>query len=430
MKSIFKKIISTIIQFEARIILKKYKPKIVAVTGSVGKTSTKDAIFSVMSGSYYVRKSEKSFNSDIGIPLTILGCQNAWLDPFLWLKNIYIGLELIVFHNTYPEWLVLEIGADRPGDIKNIAKWIRPNIVVLTAFAKVPVHIEFFKGREEVVREKKYIVEALKHDGILIVNGDDDDAMRIKESVKNISIIYGTDEMADLVASDNKISYDKDGKLEGITFKAGYEDNIVPIVMKGSLGQQNIYSGLAALSVGLCVKINLVKGGEALLNHSTPKGRMKLIPGIKDSMIIDDTYNSSPVAVMSALKTLKEIKTTGKKYAVLGDMLELGRYSVDEHYQVGKIAAESCNLLVTVGIRSRKMVEGALDAGLSEKKIFQFENSIEAGKELDRMISKNDVLLVKGSQSMRMEKTVLEIMLEPEKANDLLVRQEEEWKNK
>ena len=124
MKTHLKNIISAILQFEARLILNKYNPKIIAVTGSVGKTSTKDAIFSVMSTSFYVRKSEKSFNSDIGIPLTILGCQNAWTDPIMWICNIWAGAMLIIFKHSYPEWLILEVGADRPGDIRKISKWL------------------------------------------------------------------------------------------------------------------------------------------------------------------------------------------------------------------------------------------------------------------------------------------------------------------
>lgn len=122
MKSIFKNIISKIIAFEAILIIKKYKPSIIAVTGSVGKTSTKDAIFAVMSGSSFVRKSEKSFNSDIGIPLTILGCSNAWFNPILWMKNILTGLGLIIFNSEYPKWLILEVGADRPRDIQKVIK--------------------------------------------------------------------------------------------------------------------------------------------------------------------------------------------------------------------------------------------------------------------------------------------------------------------
>lgn len=432
MKNTFKKIISTVIKFEAILIIKKYKPQIIAVTGSVGKTSTKDAIFAVVSGSFSVRKSEKSFNSDIGIPLTILGCQNAWFNPIKWTRNIIVGLELIIFKCSYPKWLILEVGADRPGDIKDVTKWLKPNIVVLTAFPKVPVHVEFFKDRDEVIQEKKYLVDALKKDGVLIVNGDDEDSVKIKETSKNISIIYGTKENSDLIATEAKNYYTSDGKIEGVTFKVEYEGNIVPIVIKGSLGAKSIYSSLAAIAVGLTHKINIVKSGEALLNLEATKGRMRIISGIKNATIIDDTYNSSPLALTSALYSFKhiEIKNKGRKIAVLGDMMELGKHSVDEHYKIGKIVADVCDILITAGIRTRKMVEGAIDSGMKEKKILQFDDSISAGVALQDLMKENDIILVKGSQSTRMEKVVEEVMAEPEKAEDLLVRQEEEWKNK
>ncbi len=431
MKSIFKKIISLIITCEAILIIRKYKPKIIAVTGSVGKTSTKDAIFAVMSSSFFVRKSEKSFNSDIGIPLTILGCQNAWFDPIKWCRNIFRGFELILFTNKYPEWLILEVGADRPGDIKNVTRWLKPNVVVLTSFAKVPVHVEFFRDRDAVIREKKYLVDALKHDGILIVNGDDEDSVKIKESAKNISIIYGTSNIADLIATEIKNYYGKDGGIEGVTFKVEYKENIVPVIIKGALGDKSLYSSLAAIAVGISQKINIVKAAEALINLEASKGRMRIIKGIKNTTIIDDTYNSSPKALISALNTLKEIKVSNsaKKIAVLGDMLELGKHSIDEHYKAGKLVADVCDILLTVGIRSRKIAEGALDGLLSGKNIYQFEDSVEAGKFLQNILKEGDVILIKGSQSMRMERTVEEIMLEPDKAGELLVRQETEWKN-
>ena len=431
MKSIFKKIISLIITCEAILIIKKYKPKIIAVTGSVGKTSTKDAIFAVMSSSFFVRKSEKSFNSDIGIPLTILGCQNAWFDPIKWCRNIFRGLELILFTNKYPEWLILEVGADRPGDIKNVSRWLKPNVVVLTSFAKVPVHVEFFRDRDAVIREKKYLVDALKHDGILIVNGDDEDSVKIKESAKNISIIYGTSNIADLIATEIKNYYGKDGGIEGVTFKVEYKENIIPVIIKGALGDKSLYSSLAAIAVGISQKINIVKAAEALINLEVSKGRMRVIKGIRNTTIIDDTYNSSPKALISALNTLKEIKVSNsaKKIAVLGDMLELGKHSIDEHYKAGKLVADVCDILLTVGIRSRKIAEGALDGLLSEKNIYQFENSVEAGKFLQNILKEGDVILIKGSQSMRMERTVEEVMSEPDKAVELLVRQETEWKN-
>ena len=431
MKFILKKIISIIIKFEAILIIKKYKPEIIAVTGSIGKTSTKDAIFAVMSDSFFVRKSEKSFNSEIGVPLTILGCQNAWFNPIEWARNIITGLELIIFDQDYPKWLIIEVGADRPGDIRAIAKWLKPSIVVLTSFAKVPVHVEFFKNRDEIIREKKYLVDALKHDGILIVNSDDIDSMKIKESTKNISFIYGTDKLADIVATEAKNYYGKDGHIEGITFKVEYEKNIIPIVIKGSLGAKSIYSPLAAITLGLTQKINIVKAAESLLNLEVSRGRMRILKGIKKTTIIDDTYNSSPAALTSALYSLKHVNINkgGRKIAVLGDMMELGKHSAEEHYKTGKVVAEVCDILVTVGIRSRKMAEGAQDALMSEKNIFQFEDSLSAGKWLQDIMRQDDVILVKGSQSVRMERVVEEVMLEPEKAKELLVRQEEEWLN-
>lgn len=143
-KKVSKKVVTAILQFEAQLVLKKYKPNIVAVTGSVGKTSTKDAIFSVLSTSFFTRKSDKSFNNELGVPLTILGLQTAASDPSGWIRNIFDGLALILLTHKYPRWLVVEVGADRPGDIRAIASWLRPDIAVVTRLSDVPVHVEFF----------------------------------------------------------------------------------------------------------------------------------------------------------------------------------------------------------------------------------------------------------------------------------------------
>lgn len=429
MKSIFKKIVSNIIQFESKLIIKKYNPKIVAVTGSVGKTSTKDAIFSVLATSLYVRKSEKSFNSDIGIPLTILGCENAWNNPIKWFLNIWKGLCLIICKTKYPEWLVIEVGADRPDDIKNITKWLKPDIAVLTRFAKTPVHIEFFGSRDALIKEKKYLVDAVKKDGIVIANADDIDAMNMAEKSKAKILTYGFFGEADIKASNIAINY-TDGIADGMLFKVEQKENAVPILIKGSVGIQNIYSSLAAITVGFSQNINFIKASEGLLKHEAPKGRMIVMKGIKNTTIIDDTYNSSPVALEAALGVLKKIETKGRKIAILGDMMELGKHSVEEHYEAGKKVTDSCDILMTVGVRSRKMAEGALDAKMSELNIFQFDNSVEVGKALQDILKEGDVALIKGSQSTRMERAVEEVMAEPERASEILVRQEEEWKKR
>lgn len=428
MKNIFKQIISKTIQIEASLILKKYKPKIVAVTGSVGKTSTKDAIYAVISKSFHTRKSEKSFNSDIGVPLTVLGCNNAWSNPVKWLQNIWQGLNLIVFKNVYPEWLVLEVGADRPGDIEGICKWLKPDVVVITKFAKVPVHIEYFKSREHVIAEKAFLAHALKHDGILILNSDDDDVLAFKEKTKNKVLTYGLFNDSEVKATNYSVYYKEEtGEPFGFTFKVEYMGNCLPVKILGSLGTSNIYSALAGLSVGISLNLNLVECAENLNKLVPPRGRMNIIKGIKNTTIIDDTYNSSPVALSSALETLKNLRTKGRRIAILGDMLELGKHTSEAHKLAGEQAANSCDLLVTVGIRSKILAESAIDFGLDADSVLQFDSSLEAGQYIQNILQVGDVILVKGSQSTRMEKAVKEIMAEPDKAYDLLVRQEKEW---
>ncbi|MFA7315355.1 MAG: Mur ligase family protein [Candidatus Paceibacterota bacterium] len=148
-KIIAKTLVVQIITWQAKMILRRYKPKIIAITGSVGKTSTKDAIFTVLSKFKSVRKSEKSFNSEIGLPLTILGLPNGWNNMYLWLENIARGFWLLMKRHEYPEWLVLEVGAGKPGDITSVAKWLAPDIVVVTRFPDKPVHVEF------LVRQRK-----------------------------------------------------------------------------------------------------------------------------------------------------------------------------------------------------------------------------------------------------------------------------------
>ncbi|MCK5021704.1 MAG: UDP-N-acetylmuramoyl-tripeptide--D-alanyl-D-alanine ligase [Candidatus Pacebacteria bacterium] len=446
LKNIFKKVVISIIQLEAKLVLKKYKPKIVAVTGSVGKTTTKDTIYTVLSSSFFVRKSEKSFNSEIGVPLTILGCENAWNNPFLWLKNILIGLKLLLFKSNYPKWMVLEVGADAPGDIENLAKWLKPDIAVITRFAKIPVHVEFFKSPQALMDEKKKLVKYLKAGGIFVKNSDDENvnSIQVAEGIQTIS--FGYKEGVDVLGSDIEVIYENSIPT-GINFEVKYSDISIPIILKGVIGKSQASSVLIAVAVGMSLKLdkNLISSSIAE-NYRTQPGRMKLLKGIKETTLIDDSYNASPIAVEKALETLKDLiipKPTlvrpngfrtvgqgiegGRKIAVLGDMLELGKYSTEEHKNIGKLVVSSCDILVTIGLRSRHIAEGALLGGMSEKNIFQFDDSLKAGKYLQNLIHKNDVILIKGSQSIRTEKITEEIMAYPEKKHKLLVRQEAEW---
>lgn len=429
MRLIFKKIIVAIITWQAKAVLKKYKPKIIAVTGSVGKTGSKDAIHAVLSKFFFVRKSNKSFNSEVGVPLTILDCPNAWNNPILWLKNIIDSFALIFLPNHYPDYLVLEVGADRPGDIQFITEWLKPDVAVITKLSKIPVHVEFFRSVGEVLLEKSFLVRNLKREGVAVLNADDEDIMSFQTITENEKVLFGENEVSDVRGFDFGIS-SEDGAPIGVSFKVESGKEVEEIVVRGALGKQQMYQALSAIAVAKTFSLSLKKIAKAFSGFVAPPGRMKIIKGVKNSVLIDDSYNSSPVAVEEALSTLKNIQISGRKIAILGDMLELGIYSTDEHKKIGELVAQTCDFLITSGVRARFIAEGALNAGLPENNIFQFEDSVSAGKHAEILIKEGDVVLIKGSQGVRMEKTVEEIMAEPDKAFELLVRQEEEWKRR
>lgn len=430
MKSIFKSIIVAIITWQAKMVLRKYKPKIVAVTGSVGKTGSKDAIDAVLSKFVYVRKSRKSFNSEIGVPLTILNCPNGWNNPLVWLKNVLDGFALILLPNHYPDWLVLEVGADRPGDIQIVTEWLRPDISVVTKLSKVPVHVEYFRSVGEVLQEKSFIVRNMGREGVAVLNADDEDVFAFQGLTDNKKIFFGKSDISTIRGENFHITYNEEEKPIGISFRAVHLDESADVFIKGALGIQQMYIALSALAVGHALGFPLKKMAKAFEDFEPSPSRMRLISGVKESVVIDDSYNSSPVALEEALRTLKEIKSKGKKIAVLGDMLELGIYSTDEHKKAGEMLSGTCDILITAGVRARFFAEGALNAEMDESKIFQFEDSVSAGKQAELLSGPGDVILIKGSQGVRMEKAVEEVMAHPEKKDSLLCRQEEEWKNR
>ncbi len=436
MKSFFKKIIVWALRAEARAVVRKYKPKIVAVTGSVGKTSAKDAIFSVLAKSEHVRKSEKSFNSEFGLPLTILGVPNAWHNPLAWLQNLATGLSLLIVRQKYPKWLVLEVGADRPGDIKSVSKWLPVNVAVITRLPEIMAHVEFFDSPDEVVEEKASLIDALVPDGTLVLYGDDARAPMLKARAGSKRIMtFGFNPDSTVKAENLSILYEQGIEQFpiGMTAQLHIGENSAPVEVVGTVGAHSFLPLLGAAAVGHALDKNLQDIVEALRSYEPPQGRMHLVRGIKNSMLIDDTYNSSPAAAVAALETLQLVgkhERKGRTIAMLADMMELGRLSVEEHRKVGTMVAKTCDLLVTVGFRARDIAQGALAAGMKEKSILQFEDSQKAGEEIANLVKEHDVVLIKGSQSMRMEKAVEQLMANPERAEEVLVRQDSEWRRR
>jgi len=413
-----------ILKILAKATLWRYRPTVVGLTGSVGKTSSKEAIFAVLKNKFNVRRNQKNYNNELGVPLTILGQETGGQSFFHWLKVIIAGSLGILYTRNYPEILVLEMGADKIGDIAYLVSFVRCYIGVVTAIGAIPVHVEFFQGAEQVAQEKANLIKSLDKDGWAILNFDDERVRAMAEKTKAKVFGYGFHPDADLQASQLEAHLD-DLSQAAISFKVDYLGSNVPLRLTGLLGAHQICPVLAAVAVGLIFKMNLVEISQALKNYQLPPGRLQLIKGIKNSWVIDDTYNASPIATLAALEVLA--KTKGRKIAVLGDMLELGSFSEEAHRQVGAKAAQSADLLLTVGERSLFIVEQARKGGLAEDKIFHFANSEEAARVLQNLIQEGDIILIKGSQSIRMEKIVKEIMAEPERASELLVRQEKAW---
>jgi UDP-N-acetylmuramoyl-tripeptide--D-alanyl-D-alanine ligase len=433
MKNTFKKIIVLIITWQAKLILARYYPKIIAIAGSVGKTSTKDAIFTVLSKFKSVRKSEKSFNSEVGLPLTILGSPNGWNDPFIWFENIIHGFYLILWKQSYPEYLILEVGVGKPGDIKkNVIPWLKTDVVIITRFPDKPVHVEFFGSVEKIIEEKSALVSSLKKDGLLILNHDDEKVYSLHQKFNYNTVSYGMHENATYHSVYPTYLYRTHNNIKipnGINFKLEYEGNTFPVMLPNILGVHNIGQALAAVACAHELGCDLLESINAVSNYITPPGRLALIEGINDSVIIDDTYNSSPVAMDAALGVLKELEGR-RKIAVLGDMLELGKFTDEEHLLVGEKICGIADILVVVGPRAKSIAIGALDGGFPQKEIYSFDSSKTVAKFLEGIVEKGDIILIKGSQGVRLERAVEAIMEHKELKKTLLCRQDKEWRNR
>lgn len=427
MKSLLKSAVVSILTFEAKLLLERARPKIIAITGNVGKTSTKDAIYQVLRDHISTRKSEKSYNSELGVPLTVLGLENAWNNPFLWAKNLFDGLFHALWPVRYPEVLILEMGVDRPGDMKRLTAWIKPDIAVITRLPDMPVHVEHFASPEAVTAEKLILLQVLSPDGTFIYNHDDEKARAAARQVRQASLGFGRYAPTDFTASGDGIVYQNSVPV-GFKFSIADKRGAAEFLVPGAIGIQYTYNFAAAAAVASLFNISLQECADSLSRQTPAPGRMRLIDGLKQTTIIDDTYNSSPVALEQALLSLGDLRGVKRKIAVLGDMLELGRFSVEAHKEAGKSAARTVDLLVTVGVRAKSLAEAAVEAGLAKEQVLRFDDSRQAGREIQTLIEPGDVILVKGSQGMRMERVVADIMREPNRAEELLVRQSPVWR--
>jgi UDP-N-acetylmuramoyl-tripeptide--D-alanyl-D-alanine ligase len=430
-----KQFLQKILRLLAYKIIHTYHPKIIGVTGSVGKTTTKEAVFTVLSTKFRCRKSLKNYNNEIGVPLTFIGKESPEKSFWGWLVIVLYSLRIIFFRERkYPEIIIVELGADHVGDLSYLLDFIPCDIGILTNISQA--HMEFFRSLENIIAEKSQIVTSLHKTKTAVMNIDDPVIAKVRSQVKAKVLTYGFSDEAQIKASDVMVSGQTFGEstdvheIRGVSFKLSYQGSTLPVSLPKVLGRQHINAALAAAGIGIVLEMNLVEISESLKSYTPPPGRMNLISGIKHTLVIDDTYNSSPAAARMALEVAAEIslEEEKKKFIVLGDMLELGTITEEAHRELGRVVAKlKFDELITVGERALYIAEGAKEKGMDEDHVFSFTNREEAGRFLQDRIEEGDLILVKGSQGMRMETIVKEIMADPMRAKLLLVRQDDTW---
>ena len=384
----------------ARRIVEKQQLAVIGITGSVGKTTAKEAIAAVLSGDRPVFRNRANYNGLFGLPIALSE----------------IGPDDRI--------AVLEMAADHFGEIRALTAIARPRIAVVTTVE--PAHLETFGSLEAIAREKSALVASLPADGLAVLNADDARVAAMAEIAPGRVLTYGTADATagrscpDVCASN--VVPGRDGVAFTVDTPAGRRKARIPL-----LGRHQVYAALAAIAVGLAQGIDLDEIVARLATMPRVPGRLNPLPGLRGSLLLDDSYSSSPAAAEAALDTLAALEGR-RKIAVLGDMLELGAFEAAGHEQVGRKAAGIVDLLVTRGNRARRIGEAARDAGLPEECVVVTYTAEDAARAALSGLGPGDIALVKGSLATRMEQVVRLLMADPLTAEERLVRQDAAWR--
>ncbi len=352
----------------------KFNLPVVAVTGSTGKTTTKDMIASILSLKLSVLKTEGNFNNEVGVPLTLF--------------------RLSKKHQV----AVLELGMSALGEIERLTRISSPRMGVMTNVGEV--HLQYLGNVQRVARAKAELVYALGKDDVAILNMDDSYVRDMKKGIKARIITYGIRERAEVVAEG--IENLGEG---GMRFTLRIMEEGLPLHLR-YLGYHNIYNALAAAAAthALDMKKEIIREGLSQLQPLA--GRMKIMK-IRGLTILDDTYNASPKSFIAAIETLRDLSPKGKKILVAGDMLELGKGASLSHKETGVYVAHSgIDTLITCGNLAGYIAQGAIGSGMEEERIITCRNKEEAGDRLSFLVKEGDIILIKGSRATGMEEII------------------------
>jgi len=422
-----KKILEKALRFMARRVLRKYRPLIIGITGSVGKSLTKEAVALIVSRAYVTRKAEGNYNNEIGVPLTIIGATSGGGSFLRWAAIFFQWLWMMLYRERYPEVLVLEMGIDCPGDMDYLLSFVPVKIGVVTGVSAS--HLAFFGSVGNIAKEKGKLIASLPEDGFAILNADDKRAEKMGEKISAKTITYGFGPEARLRV-DNLLFHREAKRVEGFSFKLNYNGKTIPVRLPKLVARHHIAAALAGAGVAVALKMNLVEIAEALENFEPLPGRLRLLLGREGVILLDDTYNASPVSVLAALDVVKDL-VAPRKVIVLGDMLELGADAKQEHAALASAVIEAgVHIVVLAGEHMRALFDALSLAGFSRKQMFWFPDPMAALQNLKDIIRAEDLILIKGSQSMRMEKITRALLADPSEAETLLCRQSDDWQEK
>ncbi len=378
----------------ARYVLRESGVEVVGVTGSSGKTSTKEAVAAVLARASAVFKNYGNYNDRYGLPIA-LG-------------------RLLPGH----EKAVLEMACDSFGEIEDLSQMTSPRVGIVTSVDHT--HLEYLGSLDNIAQEQGKLVEALPEDGYAILNYDDARVRAMMYRTAARVLTYGCQEGADIRATDVRMGGG------GIGFRVHHRgeefEAKVPL-----LGRHSVYTALAAATVGVAYGLPWETILSALSGLQPVRGRLNPLPGLNGSLLLDDTFSASPASMLAALSVLEALNG-GQKIAILGDMLRLGAYEEEGHREVGRRAAEVADYLVTRGDRARLIASEAQKAGLNRDRVFVTYSTDDAVRSVGDVIGAGDVVLVKGDVEARMEEVAARLLAETEDAESVLVRQSAAWK--
>lgn len=424
--------IKQFLAFLAKKILQKYQPVIVGVTGSIGKTSARHAIALALSTKYTVREPQRNYNNEIGIPLTIIGAKGVDESYFnilgfklAWLRVFFEGLCVWLLPLHYPKVLVLEYGIDHPGDMDRLLAIARPSVVVVTTIGVS--HKANFQSQSDIVTEKMKLPKSLSTDGLFLVNQDDSTIVAESHGVIARKVSFGqANADVQLVSASELLAV----KAE-TTIKIQTPNESILTVKVPAVGTAHTEAVLVGVAVATAMGVEPVEITKGLMGYRGIPGRSNVLAGVKHSILIDDTYNAAPLSVQEALALFQRFPNNGPKIIVLGDMLELGEDAVSSHQQIGEVVATlNPDALVTVGPLGKIIAETAGRHGLVSTRVHSFDSSEVAGGWLIQNLQPNSLVLIKGSQGVRMEKITKELLAEPMSATHVLARQYGHWLDK